>query len=68
MQTNTRRNYISELESLKAKQLAITLANSDASLTQLHVCLSNVHEAIETACSLEELKDALHAAIRTRRE
>jgi hypothetical protein len=62
------RDYIGELESIKAQELAQVLVDSDYSLTQIHVALSIVHEAIETECSLLELKQALYAAIRVRRD
>ena len=66
MQTNQPHNYIAEIESKKTQALAITINNSDATLTQLHICLSLVYEAIEMDCGITELKEALHAAVRTR--
>ena len=66
MQTNQPHNYIAEIDSPKTQALAITINNSDATLTQLHICLSLVYEAIETDCGVTDLKEALYAAIKTR--
>ncbi len=62
------REHIDTLNSERAKRMAEMLVASDHTLTQLHVTLSIVHEAIETETGITDLKNALYAAIKVRRQ